>query len=77
MVERRGRWLLLTSDVFPLRSDKLLFVSTQVYGYDEYQVVPDESAAKSNYVRVIDNEGEDYLYLTQPNTSCSSIFLTK
>ena len=27
-----------------------------------YQVLPDESAAQSNYVRVIDNEGEDYLY---------------
>lgn len=27
-----------------------------------YQVLPDESAAKSNYVRVVDNEGEDYLY---------------
>ncbi|MGH9936886.1 MAG: hypothetical protein ACREAM_11610 [Blastocatellia bacterium] len=27
-----------------------------------YEVLPDESAAKSNYVRVIDNEGEDYLY---------------
>ena len=27
-----------------------------------YQVLPDESAAKSNYVRVRDNEGEDYLY---------------
>jgi len=27
-----------------------------------YQVLPDESAAKSNYVRVLDNEGEDYLY---------------
>ncbi len=27
-----------------------------------YQVLPDESATKSNYVRVIDNEGEDYLY---------------
>jgi len=27
-----------------------------------YQVLPDEAAAKSNYVRVIDNEGEDYLY---------------
>ena len=27
-----------------------------------YQVVPDENAAKSGYVRVIDNEGEDYLY---------------
>jgi len=27
-----------------------------------YQVLPDKSAAKSNYIRVIDNEGEDYLY---------------
>jgi len=27
-----------------------------------YEVLPDESAAKSHYLRVIDNEGEDYLY---------------
>ena len=27
-----------------------------------YRVLPDENAAKSEYVRVIDNEGEDYLY---------------
>ena len=27
-----------------------------------YRVLPDESAARSNYLRVIDNEGEDYLY---------------
>lgn len=27
-----------------------------------YEILPDESAAKSNYLRVIDNEGEDYLY---------------
>ena len=27
-----------------------------------YQVLPDESAARSHYVRVLDNEGEDYLY---------------
>jgi hypothetical protein len=27
-----------------------------------YHVLPDERAAKSNYIRVIDNEGEDYLY---------------
>lgn len=27
-----------------------------------YRVLPDESAARSNYVRVVDNEGEDYLY---------------
>jgi hypothetical protein len=30
-----------------------------------YQILPDKSAAKSNYVRVIDNEGEDYLYPAQ------------
>ena len=27
-----------------------------------YQVLPDESAAASNYIRVIDETGEDYLY---------------
>ena len=27
-----------------------------------YQILPDENAAKSDYVRVVDNEGEDYLY---------------
>jgi hypothetical protein len=27
-----------------------------------YQVLPDESAAKSQDIRVIDNEGEDYIY---------------
>lgn len=27
-----------------------------------YQVLPDESAAKSNYIRVVDESGEDYLY---------------
>jgi len=38
-VERRGCWLLLVSDVFPPKSDKLLFVSTQVYGYDDKGLV--------------------------------------
>jgi hypothetical protein len=27
-----------------------------------YEVWPDKSAAKSQHIRVIDNEGEDYLY---------------
>lgn len=27
-----------------------------------YQVLPDESAARSGYIRVIDETGEDYLY---------------
>jgi hypothetical protein len=38
-------------------------------GYDDdlkvrtvYQILPDESAARSNYIRIIDETGEDYLY---------------
>ena len=27
-----------------------------------YRVLPDEVAARSNYIRVVDDEGEDYLY---------------
>ena len=27
-----------------------------------YEVLPDDTAARSRYLRVIDNEGEDYLY---------------
>ena len=27
-----------------------------------YQVLPDESGARSNYIRVVDETGEDYLY---------------
>ena len=27
-----------------------------------YEVLPDASAEKSNFIRVVDNEGEDYLY---------------
>ena len=27
-----------------------------------YQVLPDESAERSDYLRVVDDEGEDYLY---------------
>ncbi|MGZ8876470.1 MAG: hypothetical protein ACXW1F_08385 [Halobacteriota archaeon] len=27
-----------------------------------YQVLPDESAARSNYLRILDETGEDYLY---------------
>ncbi len=27
-----------------------------------YQVLPDEAAARSSYIRVIDETGEDYLY---------------
>ena len=27
-----------------------------------YRLIPDEQAAKLKHVRVVDNEGEDYLY---------------
>lgn len=27
-----------------------------------YEVLPDESASRSDYVRIVDDEGEDYLY---------------
>ncbi len=27
-----------------------------------YQVLPDDNAAKSGFLRIVDNEGEDYLY---------------
>lgn len=27
-----------------------------------YQIMPDEKAERSDYIRVIDDEGEDYLY---------------
>jgi hypothetical protein len=27
-----------------------------------YQVLPDEAAERSDYIRVVDDEGEDYLY---------------
>lgn len=27
-----------------------------------YEALPDEDAEKSNYLRIIDDEGEDYLY---------------
>ena len=27
-----------------------------------YQVLPDESAARSDYLRIVDKSGEDYLY---------------
>ena len=27
-----------------------------------YQVLPDDSAARSNYIRVVDETDEDYLY---------------
>lgn len=30
-----------------------------------YQILPDESAARSHYVRIIDETGEDYLYPAQ------------
>lgn len=46
-----------------------------------YQVLPDSSAERSDYVRVIDDEGEDYLYpkkyfvfVTVPGETANVIF---
>lgn len=39
-----------------------------------YRVIADEKAAKSNYIRLIDESGEDYLY---PADYFMSITLTK
>ena len=42
-----------------------------------YQVLPDECAAQDEYIRVIDESGEDYLYpagnfiLVEPSPVCS------
>ena len=38
-VESRGRWMLLTSTVFEPKTDKVSYVSTQVYGYDDKGLV--------------------------------------
>src|SRR5262245_47487441 len=34
-VERRGRWLLMTSAIRDAKTDDVTYVSTQVYGYDD------------------------------------------
>lgn len=48
-----------------------------------YQVLPDESAARSNYIRIIDETGEDYLYPAEyfvsvevPSEAAKSLMLT-
>lgn len=48
-----------------------------------YQVLPDESAARSNYIRVIDESGEDYLYPAEyfvfvevPSEAAQTLLLT-
>jgi hypothetical protein len=50
----------------PRRSSFVVCVDAQ--GYDDllvrriYQVLPDPSAARSKFIRIIDDSGEDYLY---------------
>ena len=34
-VERRGRWVLMTNNIFDPRSEDVTYVSTQVYGHHE------------------------------------------
>jgi len=38
-------------------SEDLLLTARKIY-----QVLPDEKAERSDYIRIIDDEGEDYLY---------------
>lgn len=40
-----------------------------------YKVLPDPTAERSDYIRIIDDEGEDYLY--PKNTSFSRLFRKK
>ena len=40
-----------------LTSDDLLLTPRKIY-----QVLPDEKAERSDFIRIIDDEGEDYLY---------------
>lgn len=40
-----------------LADKEMLFTPRKIY-----QVLPDASAERSDYIRVIDDEGEDYLY---------------
>ena len=50
------------------KSRPRLAVCVQNTGCDDlvlrkiYQILPDESAARSSYIRVVDESGEDYLY---------------
>lgn len=41
-----------------IHADKKLLITPRKV----YQVLPDASAARSGYIRVVDDEGEDYLY---------------
>lgn len=49
-----------SQDVFAVR----VFVHNEVLltPHKIYRVIPDENAERSDYVRIVDDEGEDYLY---------------
>jgi hypothetical protein len=50
------------------KSRPRLVICVQNRGCDDlvlrkiYQILPDESAVRSGYVRIVDESGEDYLY---------------
>jgi hypothetical protein len=53
----------------PEETSSMLAICVDNKGYEMslerrkvYPVLPDESAARSNYVRVVDETGEDYLF---------------
>jgi len=39
-----------------------------------YQILPDNNAARADYVRVIDNEGEDYFFRFRRKTGCRRFY---
>lgn len=61
-----GFWISLMSE----QTEKRQFaICVNNDGYEDdlklrtvYQVLPDETAARSSYVRIVDETGEDYLY---------------
>lgn len=61
-------------------TDASFVVCVNPHGNDDlqarriYQVVPDASAAKSRFLRVVDDSGDDYLY---PESCFAPISLTK
>lgn len=51
-----------------MKSEHRFVLCIKNEGYEDleirkvYQVLPDESAEKDDYIRIIDESGEDYLY---------------
>jgi len=57
-VEVRGRWLLLTMTVFEPKTDKISYVSTQVFGYENVEMTLDlfDTAGSFTFHGCLDKE---------------------